>query len=84
MLELNPEPAIVTPDTVTLTELGFVSVTFFDKLLPTPTLPNESVDGETLRVATVGAIPVPWIEKTVGVPLALLEIVAVPFTVPAL
>jgi len=53
-LELNPTPegVIVKPDTVTLTELGFVRVRLCDELLPTTTLPNEIDAGERLSVGT--------------------------------
>ena len=83
MLELNPAPATVTPDTFTSTALGFFSVRFCDELLPTTTLPNEIDDGVRLSVGTAGETPVPCTEIVVGVALALLTIVAVPLTVPA-
>lgn len=82
-VELNPAPDTVIPDTLTLTVLGFFSVKFCEELLPTRIFPNETEEGETFSVATVGATAVPCTPTTVGVELALLVIVAVPFTVPA-
>jgi len=58
-VELNPAPVTATPDTLTSTALEFVSVRFFEELLPTTTLPKEIADGETLRVGTAGETPVP-------------------------
>ena len=82
-LQLNPGPVTAIADTLTFTELGFVRVKFCEELLPTTTLPNEIVEGETLSVATAGETPAPCTGTEVGVALALLVIVAVPFTVPA-
>jgi len=58
-LELKPAPETVIPDTLTFTELGFESVRFCEELLPTTSFPNDTVEGETLSVATVGETPVP-------------------------
>lgn len=76
-LKLNPAPDTVIPDTLTLTELGFVSVKFREELLPTRIFPNLTVEGETFSVATVVATLVPCTPTTPGVELALLVIVAV-------
>jgi hypothetical protein len=72
--------------TADITKFAFpvlVIATVFVPVLPTVTLPKESETGDTLIAGAAVVTPVPVNDTAVGEPLALLEIVADPVTLPA-
>jgi hypothetical protein len=79
---LNPEPATLADETITLAVPVFDNVTFFELLVPTVTFPNASADGENVNLPTGAAAPVPASDTKTAEPPALLAIEAEPLAAP--
>ncbi len=77
---LNPVPATVTAETVTLPEPPFVNVIVWELLLPMFTLPKLSLAGEAVKLPCV---PVPLNAIVSGEFGALLATEMLPLAVPA-
>jgi hypothetical protein len=80
---LNPRPVTSIADTTMPAVPLLDSVTLRELEAPTVTFPNTNEDGETVSVLADTATPVTVKETSVGELLRLLEMDALPFTVPA-
>jgi len=75
---VNSDPVALAEKTVTLEFPVFVRVPFLLVLLPTATLPNESVKGETVSVRTGVGVAVPEIPIGARLLVASLVITRLP------